>query len=113
VTRTSRTLVVLAATFVLTLTGGPSALTLAGGSHAGDGTGPSGTAALTRASAAAVEATGGGVVTGTEFGAEESCYEVRVTLADGRQVDVQLDKSFTVVSSAMNVARPQVGSAGG
>ncbi|HYM63229.1 MAG TPA: hypothetical protein VES61_00975 [Gaiellaceae bacterium] len=56
-------------------------------------------AALGSASAAALEHTGGGTVTGTEVGDEESYYEVEVTLDGGRQVDVQLDKSFNVVSS--------------
>jgi uncharacterized membrane protein YkoI len=55
--------------------------------------------ALDNATAAALEHTGGGRVTGTEVGDEESYYEVEVTLGDGRQVDVQLDKSFKVVSS--------------
>ena len=54
---------------------------------------------LDRASAAALEATGGGRVTETEVGDEESYYEVEVTLDDGTQVDVQLDESFQVVSS--------------
>ena len=53
--------------------------------------------ALQKASAAALAETGGGRVTGTEVGDEESYYEVEVTLDDGRQVDVQLDESFTVV----------------
>jgi uncharacterized membrane protein YkoI len=56
--------------------------------------------ALDRASAAALAHTGGGRVTGTEVGDEESYYEVEVTLDNGAQVDVQLDKSFAVVSSA-------------
>jgi len=56
--------------------------------------------ALDKASAAALEETGGGRVTETEVGDEESYYEVEVTLDDGSQVDVQLDKSFTVVSSS-------------
>lgn len=56
--------------------------------------------ALQRASAAALAATGGGRVTGTEVGDEESYYEVEVTLSDGSQVDVQLDRDFKVVSSA-------------
>jgi uncharacterized membrane protein YkoI len=55
--------------------------------------------ALERASAAALAHTGGGRVTGTEVGDEESLYEVEVTLADGSQVDVQLDASFDVVGS--------------
>ena len=54
---------------------------------------------LQKASAAALAHTGGGRVTDTEVGDEESYYEVEVTL-DGRgQVDVQLDKSFNVVGS--------------
>ena len=55
--------------------------------------------ALDKASAAALEHTGGGRVTETEAGDEESYYEVEVTLEDGRQVDVQLDRSFHVVGS--------------
>ena len=53
--------------------------------------------ALDRASAAALEATGGGKVTETEVGDEESYYEVEVTRGDGSQVDVQLDRGFHVV----------------
>ena len=54
-------------------------------------------AALDRASAAALAETGGGQVTETEVGDEESYYEVEVTRADGSQVDVQLDRGFDVV----------------
>ena len=53
--------------------------------------------ALQKASAAALEHTGGGRVTGTEVGDEESMYEVEVTLDSGDQVDVQLDANFRVV----------------
>src|SRR3954470_7201184 len=53
--------------------------------------------ALARARAVALAHTGGGRVTGTEVGDEESYYEVEVTLADGRQIDVQLDRAFHVV----------------
>ena len=55
--------------------------------------------ALDRASEAALKATGGGKVTETEAGDEESYYEVEVTKADGSQVDVQLDRGFDVVGS--------------
>ncbi|HYJ67545.1 MAG TPA: hypothetical protein VEX15_07755 [Nocardioidaceae bacterium] len=55
--------------------------------------------ALAKASAAALEYTGGGEVTETEVGDEESKYEVEVTKDDGSQVDVQLDANFQVVSS--------------
>jgi uncharacterized membrane protein YkoI len=55
-------------------------------------------AALQRASDAALEHTGGGTVTETEIGDEESYYEVEVTTDDG-QTDVQLDRDFNVVGS--------------
>jgi uncharacterized membrane protein YkoI len=55
--------------------------------------------ALDRASDAALAHTGGGQVTGTEAGDEESFYEVEVTRGDGSQVDVQLDRGFNVVGS--------------
>jgi hypothetical protein len=64
-----------------------------------DGTPPISGAALAKASEAALAHTGGGRVTGTEVGDEESYYEVEVTLDNGSQVDVQLDKSFHVVGS--------------
>jgi uncharacterized membrane protein YkoI len=54
-------------------------------------------AALEQASAAAIAHTGGGTITDTEVGDEESYYEVEVTLDDGSQVDVQLDRDFNVV----------------
>ena len=54
---------------------------------------------LDKASAAALEHTGEGRVTETEVGDEESYYEVEVTLEDGSQVDVQLDRDFNVVGS--------------
>ena len=56
-------------------------------------------AALDRASAAALAETGGGKVTETEAGDEDSAYEVEVTLDDGSQVDVQLDDAFHVVAT--------------
>jgi uncharacterized membrane protein YkoI len=56
-------------------------------------------AALAKAKAAALTHTGGGKVTETEVGDEESLYEVEVTLDDGSQVDVQLDERFRVVGS--------------
>ena len=53
--------------------------------------------ALGKAKAAALEHTGGGTVSATEVGDEESYYEVEVTRSDGSQVDVQLDRGFNVV----------------
>ena len=56
--------------------------------------------ALDKASAAALAHTGGGQVTDTEVGDEESYYEVEVTRQDGSQVDVQLDRDFAVVGAS-------------
>jgi len=67
-----------------------------------DNEGPITGGALDRASAAALEETGGGEVTETEVGDEESLYEVEVTLDDGSQVDVQLDEDFHVVGSSVD-----------
>ena len=55
--------------------------------------------ALDRVSAVALAHTGGGTVTETEEGDEDSYYEVEVTLDDGSQVDVQLDEGFNVVGA--------------
>ena len=55
--------------------------------------------ALAQASQAALAFTGGGTVTQTEVGDEESYYQVEVTLADGRQTGVNLDERFQVVGS--------------
>ncbi len=54
------------------------------------------------ATKAALEHTGGGRVTETEVGDEDSYYEVEVTLDDGRQIDVQLDEKFNVVGDEID-----------
>lgn len=54
---------------------------------------------LGRASQVALDHLGEGRVTGTEVGDEESYYEIEVTLADGSQIDVQLDEGFSVIGS--------------
>ena len=77
--------------------GGGTALAAGGDDDATDT--PITGSALEQAKAAALVHTGQGKVTQTEVGDEESYYEVEVTLDDGNQVDVQLDKSFNVVGS--------------
>src|SRR5215203_1244614 len=93
-----RTLIALLAVAALGAGGAAIAGAAAGGD---DDTGEADKAitgtALDRAGAAALDATGGGTVTETEVGDEESYYEVEVTRADGSQVDVQLDRGFHVV----------------
>jgi hypothetical protein len=94
----TRRLVVIAALVVgIGAVGGGAALAAGGDDDATET--PITGSALERAKAAALAHIGQGKVTGTEVGDEESYYEVEVTLADGSQVDVQLDKGFTVVAS--------------
>ena len=70
------------------------------GASAGDDQEPTITGtALEQASDIALAETGGGRVTDTEVGDEESYYEVEVTLDDGSEVDVQLDRDFSVVGA--------------
>ena len=61
--------------------------------------------ARTRAESAALAATHGGKVTGTEISDEESRYEVEVTKTDGSVVDVQLDRGFHVVGTKTDSER--------
>jgi hypothetical protein len=61
---------------------------------------PIGGSALEKASSAALAQTGGGQVTETEVGDEEGYYEVEVTRGDGSQVDVHLNRDFTVIDSS-------------
>jgi uncharacterized membrane protein YkoI len=59
-----------------------------------------------RAVAAALAATGGGTVLETEAGDDGAAYGVEVRLADGRQVEVNLDESFRVVGQEPDEDRP-------
>jgi len=52
---------------------------------------------LNRATAAALEHTGGGTVTETEVGDGAAAYSVEIRLDDGSQVEVDLDESFDVI----------------
>jgi uncharacterized membrane protein YkoI len=62
--------------------------------------------ALEDATAAALAHTGGGTVTETEVGDEEGAYEVEVTMADGRQVDVHLDGDLNVLGDEVDADGP-------
>lgn len=94
--------IVTAATAVIAAAAAATTIAAASGDNETPITG----AALEQASAAALAHTGGGRVTDTEVGDEESIYEVEVTLADGRQVDVQLDRDFRVVGSKADADEP-------
>jgi uncharacterized membrane protein YkoI len=57
-------------------------------------------ASLDQAVSAALAHTGGGTVTGTETGDDDGAvYEIEITKEDGTQVDVHLDRSFSVIST--------------
>lgn len=54
---------------------------------------------LEQATAVALEHTGGGTVTESEIGDDGAAYSVEVRLADGSQVEVNLNASFEVLGS--------------
>jgi uncharacterized membrane protein YkoI len=95
-----RTKVVIIGAASLALAAGGAGVASATGAIGGDSSKPITGKPLEEASAAALKATGGGHVTGTEVGDEESYYQVEVTKADGSQTDVQLDKGFNVVGNS-------------
>ena len=95
-----RTMIVLVAGAAVVAAGAGTGIAIAGAGDDDATDTPITGADLEQATAAALAATGGGRVTGTEVGDEESYYEVEVTLDDGSQVDVQLDEAFHVVGQS-------------
>ena len=93
---TKRSKILTAGVAALAVAAGGVGVAVAGGGD--DAEAPIRGSALEKASAAALEHTRGGRVTDTEVGDEESLYEVEVTLADGTEVAVQLDRGFKVIS---------------
>jgi uncharacterized membrane protein YkoI len=89
----------IAGTVIAALAAGGAAIAGAAGGDDDASDRPIGGNALDRASAAALDHTGGGKVTETEVGDEEGYYEVEVTRDDGSQVDVHLDRDFDVLGS--------------
>ena len=83
----------LLAALVLALSAGGVAIAAGG---AGDDQPLNGTA-LERATAAALAHAGGGTVVETELGDDGAAYGVEIRLADGRQVEVELNGDFQVV----------------
>jgi hypothetical protein len=106
-TRRTRWIVVAAAAGVVAAgIGGGVAIAASAADRDTPITGP----ARAKAEAAALAHTGGGQVTETEVGDEDSYYEVEVTLPDGHQVDVQLDENFVVVGSTADEHPDDAGS---
>ncbi len=90
-----RALLIAAALAMLVLVGASVAYATGGESSEQQATGPG----IEKAKSVALDHTNGGRVTGTEIGDEEGYYEVEVTLDDGSQVDVHLDRDFDVLST--------------
>jgi hypothetical protein len=78
---------------VLVIAGGTGLAVASGGDDEQPLTG----SALDRASATALEHTGGGTVIEAEAGDEGAAYAVEIRLDDGSVVDVALDADFRVV----------------
>ncbi len=98
-----RTLLIAAAVAMLVLVGAGVAYATGGESSEQQATGPG----IAKAKSVALEHTnGGGRVSGTEIGDEEGYYEIEVTLADGSQVDVHLDRDFNVLSTPADTESP-------
>jgi uncharacterized membrane protein YkoI len=57
-----------------------------------------------KAIAAALAHTGGGTVTETEVGDDGAAYGVEIRLANGTQVEVELDENFHVIGAARDDA---------
>src|SRR3954452_21538224 len=92
--------VLIASTVIVALAlGGAAIAGAAGGNDDAKSETPITGSALDRASAVALKEVGSGKVTQTEAGDEEGAYEVEVTKPDGSQVDVHLDKSFSVIDA--------------
>lgn len=102
----NRTKLIVASIAALALAVGGAGVAMATGVVGDDSESPIAGRALDRASAAALKATAGGTVTGTEVGDEESYYEVEVTKPDGSQTDVQLDRDFHPVGQSTDHESP-------
>lgn len=79
----------------LAVIGGGAGIAIATG--AGDNDKPLTGSSLDKATAAALEYTGGGTVTETEVGDGGAAYGVEIRLDEGTQVEVSLDENFNVI----------------
>ena len=99
----ARTWVLAAVVAALLLVGASVAYATDAG---GDSSGQGGGANLEKAKSVALEHVNGRI-TGTEGGDEEGYYEVEVTKDDGSQVDVHLDKNFSILSTPADHEGPE------
>jgi hypothetical protein len=88
---------ILGAVAVVALLAGGAGFAFATGASGDDDQSLSGDV-MERATAAALAHTGGGTVTETEAGDDGAAYSVEVRLANGREVEVNLDGNFMVIA---------------
>lgn len=86
---------IVGGSLALALIGGGTAIAVATG--AGDDDRPLTGSHLARATAAALEHTGGGTVIESEVGDEGAAYGVEIRLDSGSVVEVSLDEHFNVI----------------
>jgi hypothetical protein len=90
-----RTRWIVSGALAVVVTGGGAGVAIANG--VGDADEPLTGLELERASATALEHTGGGTVIETEAGDDGAAYGVEVRMPDGRVVEVTLDERFNVM----------------
>ena len=89
---------ILGGALVIGLVAGGAGLAVAAGGE-GDHDRPLVGSDLERATTAALEHTGGGVVIDSEVGDDGAAYSVEIRLDDGRVVEVNLDERFQVIDA--------------
>lgn len=90
---------VVGGALAVALLGGGTAVAVA---TAGDDDRPLSGSDLKRATAAALEHTGGGAVMETEVGDGGAAYGVEIRLDDGSVVEVSLDRNFRVIGEEVD-----------
>ena len=99
----SKTRIAIAVAAIIVIGGGAG---IAAAATAGDSETPITGTDLQQASQVALAHTGQGRVTSTEAGDEDSYYQIEITLDNGSQLDVQLDKDFHFVAAKADTESP-------
>ena len=94
---------------ILALAGAGGALAAFGGATSHDSDQPITGTVLEQCTAAALAANPGGVVTETEVGDDGAAYGVEIRLADGREVEVNLNESCEVIGQEPDHDGPNEG----
>ena len=92
--------IVMTAVLAVGVIGGSVGVGIVRAQGAGDDDKPITGPALAKCTAAALEAHEGGTVTETEVGDDGAAYGVEIRLADGSQIEVNLDKNCQVIGEA-------------